>query len=451
VALAVRLQITNTQDGTAFERTFDRFPIRIGRNQLNDLQIDFPFVSQFHAVLELHGNQLMLRDLGSKNGTLQRGIGKVPPNTLVDLAKTNYEFAITTVIFQAFAQTSIDAAPSSTKRREGMVLQSVPEEPPTHPLMQAAGGALAHQFGPLYEQYRASWEQLFGAIQSSLAAVDPQARSTFCQQLAQDLPAIAGEADFKNYAFPNNAESQRALSADSSSREERVALQGLRELASWYLPAGKPVTDVDDIVGFLQNVQDTLDVFLKCFVPLRDGYKQFESQMDIKKNTRPPSGGSSQAGLSGVDRARNPSELAQQLLDWRNPSRDGSRAVESTFADLMIHQVAMLNGVMKGVKTLLAELAPQTIERALEDPKRKGTSGIQIGPFRYKQLWDLYASRYSDLADEEKEAFALIFGPQFVQAYAQFAGDAAAAAPSMSPSNEYPVIHPRPPYRPPRG
>lgn len=463
VALGLKLRITNTRDNTVTERTFDRFPVRIGRNQLNDCQLDFPFVSQFHAVLELQGQKLMLRDLGSKNGTLLRGTGRVPPNTVVDLGSTNYEFAIVTLIFQSFAINVDTAQPPAPRKRHGTVLamsmaeasnlaskasvgipdlsdqsdptavgmsppppvpgppQSMVPPPPVAP----AAGATAAPLKPLYDGYRAAWAQLYSSIHGYVNNLDPQARAILLSRMASENAALANEPDFQRLAahFGARVAPQGAVAQPAASREETVALQGLKELASWYLPLGRPVESVADVVGFLQKLQDTLDVFFKCFVPLRDGYKQFETQMDIKKTVKPPTG-LVPAGTA-VETARDPRELAQRLLDWRtDENNDGQRAVESTFADLMIHQVAMLNGVMKGVKSLLAELSPQAIERALEDPKRKGGGGIGIGPFRYKALWELYAERHSDLADEEKEAFALIFGPQFVSAYSQLAGEA---------------------------
>jgi hypothetical protein len=85
----------------------------------------------------------------------------------------------------------------------------------------------------------------------------------------------------------------------------------------------------------------------------------------------------------------------------------------------MIHQVAMLDGVMRGVKSLLQELSPQQIESLAE---RKKVGGGFFGGKNYEALWKVYAERHSDLADEEKEAFGLIFGPQFVTAYTQLSG-----------------------------
>jgi hypothetical protein len=76
---------------------------------------------------------------------------------------------------------------------------------------------------------------------------------------------------------------------------------------------------------------------------------------------------------------------------------------------------------------------------------------MQIGPFRYKTLWELYAEIYGDFAEDEKQAFMLIFGPEFVHAYSELAGDAPAAggqgapfAPHAFAQNAPPQQHPFP-------
>jgi pSer/pThr/pTyr-binding forkhead associated (FHA) protein len=61
------LHITN---GTQTTRLlFSRFPVRIGREAPSECVLDFPFVSKCHARIELHGDALVLRDAGSRNGT----------------------------------------------------------------------------------------------------------------------------------------------------------------------------------------------------------------------------------------------------------------------------------------------------------------------------------------------------------------------------------------------
>ena len=417
------VKIINTQEGTSTERRFERFPIRIGRNALNDLQIDSGYVSQFHAILQLSGDEVHLVDLGSRNGTLLPGLGRVQPNAIVDLATSNFEFAIAMTIFRV-SLVNLDVAALS--RRRGGV-HDIAEEM-TRPHGTDVGAAMVTHLKPLYDTYRQAWTRLYQEIQTTIGTYDAEMRQRFCEDLMIAHPNVAAEPDFKRLAniSPTSTPSgshQIHIEMESTGstldppREEAVALHGLKQLAQWYMPGAAPPAGVEDIIGFLQTIQDTLDVFLKCFVPLRDGYKQFEVQMDIQRVRSD--------GLrlgSSVEVAREPRELARAMLDWRRTVGDEPRIVENTFADLMTHQVAMLNGIMKGVKSLLSELAPETIERTLDDPrKNRGRSGgLQIGPFRYKQLWELYMERHGDLSSEDKEAFALIFGPQFAQAYSQF-------------------------------
>ena len=66
-------RVFDTQANQSFDKTFERFPVRIGRNQLNDLSIDRPYVSQFHAAFDIKDRQIFVRDLGSTNGTLYAG------------------------------------------------------------------------------------------------------------------------------------------------------------------------------------------------------------------------------------------------------------------------------------------------------------------------------------------------------------------------------------------
>jgi sigma-B regulation protein RsbU (phosphoserine phosphatase) len=68
------------------DRTPDTFPlgrlrITIGRSARNDLCIPDPFASRVHAEVRREGDQYILQDLGSANGTLYNGAsveGAVP-------------------------------------------------------------------------------------------------------------------------------------------------------------------------------------------------------------------------------------------------------------------------------------------------------------------------------------------------------------------------------------
>jgi type VI secretion system protein ImpI len=433
------MRVVNTQDGSVLERTFDRSPVRIGRSSLNELQIQAAFVSQYHAVIEFDGTRLQLRDLGSTNGTTLRASGRMPPNTAVDLTQQNYEFAIVSLWFQLFFVSEVAPA-KAEKKREGTILSMDVNElqkmmganaSPSAPGLAGPDRSREQiaRLQPAYDEYRASWGKLYRELFSVSNALDPASRGRLLQQMVADMAPVKNEGDFQRLASQFGVPVAPVTGAQPAqvggTREEAVALQALRDLASSFVPARGPLERVVDVVAFAQKMQDVLDVFFKCFLPLRDGHKQFTTQMDIKRTRSPKE---QMNAAKAVETAREPRELAARVLDWADPSNEGSRAIESTFAEVMVHQVAMLNGVMRGVRSLLAKLAPASIEAELGNPRRRTASGMQIGPFRYKTLWELYAEIYGDFAEDEKQAFMLIFGPEFVHAYTELSGDAPAMA-----------------------
>jgi CheY-like chemotaxis protein len=52
------------------DRTYSRFPVRIGRHPRNECQLADSHVSRFHAQIECESGGLVVRDVGSANGTL---------------------------------------------------------------------------------------------------------------------------------------------------------------------------------------------------------------------------------------------------------------------------------------------------------------------------------------------------------------------------------------------
>jgi predicted component of type VI protein secretion system len=70
------LEITVTIPGSTSNRTqtFVESPIRIGRNQLNDIPIDDPFVSEWHGMIRFDDEGISYADLGSTNGSVIEGV-----------------------------------------------------------------------------------------------------------------------------------------------------------------------------------------------------------------------------------------------------------------------------------------------------------------------------------------------------------------------------------------
>ena len=96
---------------------------------------------------------------------------------------------------------------------------------------------------------------------------------------------------------------QQGVTAEAKQRKlEQLALQGVREIARALLPNAGALEEPEDLVRFLSKLRDTIEVFLRCFIPLRDGYQQFASQMRIHQDS---------AGR--VESASDERQLAQHL------------------------------------------------------------------------------------------------------------------------------------------
>lgn len=71
--LPLVVQVERTDEHVADTLAFKKSPVRIGRNPLNDLQLDEPFISQWHAVIRFRDGRTSYVDLGSTNRTVIDG------------------------------------------------------------------------------------------------------------------------------------------------------------------------------------------------------------------------------------------------------------------------------------------------------------------------------------------------------------------------------------------
>lgn len=378
-------------DSLLGEQRLFRLPIRVGRNALADFQLRHGFVSDFHALIEDIGGRLCVRDLNSKNGVYTPAPRQVPlrlePQTSVDLAPSGFQFFL-----GAHVRVTIEFEQMSG--------------PLSARASTAAGSVLGNQAilgggGDL-----ASWPPVqAGALPPANARRHPGAFPPGSGGF-EPAPAVSRESLGARVGLASTGMLNLSL--------DQMALQGLRELADSLTP-GKGLTTTGDLARFITKLHDTVEVFCRCFIPLREGYAQFVSSLDLQKAAHQRSIMRSPSYLA-AEAAREPAELAAALLDWRDRSMDAPKAIEEIFADLMIHQVALLDGVMQGVRSLLVQLSPENIESQAGD---KQAFALDRTKARYKAIWETYCSLYDQLA-EEKQAFAHIFGTQFTDAYREY-------------------------------
>ena len=146
-----------------------------------------------------------------------------------------------------------------------------------------------------------------------------------------------------------------------------------------------------------------LGAFCEAFIGLKKGYELFGSEVGV----RPVSGN------TPLHRARSSQEVIEYLLD---PSKDPdvcARDLNAVFADMGIHDVALMEGISQSVRGILEKLDPKILDF-------KMGSGLFSGS-KAKARWNTYLESFDNLLAEDAALHAEIFGEEFARAYASVA------------------------------
>jgi type VI secretion system protein ImpI len=412
MALGLRVRYRSSDSGVHGEREVAQFPVRFGRNTMNECPIQHPQVSQFHAVVEFIDGQLGLRDLNSKNGVWTQAYGRLEPGKFLPLAAVRNEFSLGPSIFvqiEPFEQRA--HAGERLSQVQGQVLgrPSVMEElgrPPVvslPPLSFDGRGAPPVAPPPMNPWSGGSPGSIEGG--QSLPPLAPLSPSYPGQPVGEPAPNRLPRGALDAPRGVSRSTQQFAMTV------EALALMGLRELAASLVP-GATLQTTGDVARLLTKLHDTVEVFCRCFVPLRSGHEQFLSSMHLQRAANQRSVDRSRSAIE-LETARDPASVAAALLDWRNQDYDAPKVAESILADLVMHHVALVESVMRGVQALLDELSPEHIEQALAENRSPAVLG------RSRALWQSYKERHAEMASESR-TFALVFGEEFAASYREY-------------------------------
>lgn len=107
-------------------------------------------------------------------------------------------------------------------------------------------------------------------------------------------------------------------------------------------------------------------------------------------------------------------ELIEKLLFKRSRGYLGPvEAIEEAFRDIGSHQVAMVAGLRAGFEALMKQFDPAALERRFD------TAGKRGGLLKNKNAlnWEEYCEWYAELTKDPDEAYTLLFGEAFAEAY----------------------------------
>jgi hypothetical protein len=288
--MLISIKVKDSRYLREHEQWFHQFPIRIGRNSLNDLVIDDGFVSQWHGIIRGEDHRITFMDLGSTNGSSLAG-NRLPKDVAVPWPVGEY---LNLACFQLALSTS----------------------------------------APMQD--------------------DPESATRIAR--CSHPPTTVHPAD--------------------------VLAQG----------AGDDPTQLERCHRLLQGFSD-------AFVALRNGHQEFGEQVGVRPI----------AGNTPLHRARTGAELVEHLLDPTQPVDACLAELKSVFADMGIHQIAFMEGIVQSVRGLLESLD------SADQP-----SGPLARILGRRRLAD-QEQRLASLIDEDQALHAELFGESFARAYASVA------------------------------
>jgi type VI secretion system protein ImpI len=395
-------------------RSFETPTVRIGRNATNEIALDRPFVSQFHAQIDVRGTSVLVTDLGSTNGTSVNGhrltarapVHLTSPADTIQIGDLRISVSfgdehrpdpprVEPPSYRDRRALRVRIADAVTGRSETHVFESSPIRigrnnlneivlaqgfvSQWHAILRfGADGLFVMDLGSTNgtivngQRLEARTPTVLrpGGDAVQVGTISIQLDFTAPVTVAVAVPALEGDGE-ETALFFDAARWLCALRGDGVSAESRRRLQ---------------VGPAMDRVNLL------LQTFGRSYIELRNGFDQFGKEMglEVAKETTP------------LRAAQSEADVLDYLVDWE-AGNDRVEQLRRAYTDLALHQVALLNGVMAGVRELLQELSPQSA---------KGWRPFSTGDMEKKRLELLEEDRFS----------RVVFGKAFARAYFEVAG-----------------------------
>ncbi len=403
--------------------TFTNSPIRVGRNQLNDLFLSYGFVSEWHAIIRFDDTQCHYIDLDSTNGSVVNG-EKIPKNVLTPVGPSttgpSVPLGILTIVlhFSRVKPQNVRSSSSGAVARVSRIYSAVPSpilesETASFDTSAAQAGAPQHTPSPIhgmdgvllpmrhsYIAYRLAWSKMQEELTRAMHGLTPQQQQTVLRRVPSLFPDIVNEPEFQAMTGQVPRAVQVPVSAQPNSAQPNSALV---RLATAFLPSHLIPKTAQDNEKFVGRIAGVLEGFSTALVELFKGHEQFGQQMAVQTICNPTT----------LQQSSQPADVLSYLLDWSEGADGRLQELISAFADLMIHQVALINGIVDGAKGMLNTIHPDAIVRQADE-----TGGI----FRGNRYWQVFTERFNELIRDDSYITRSIFGHDFARAYAMVIG-----------------------------
>jgi hypothetical protein len=147
-----------------------------------------------------------------------------------------------------------------------------------------------------------------------------------------------------------------------------------------------------------------IGAFAEAFMGLKKGYEQFGAEVGVRPLR----------GTTRLHRARTSQEVMQYVLDPATDPDACARDLNAVFADMGIHDLALMEGISQSVRSLLAKLDPNSFDL------KTAASSLWSGG-KAKAKWSGYVDSFNNLLGDDGALHAEMFGEEFAAGYASVA------------------------------
>jgi type VI secretion system protein ImpI len=439
------LEVYVTEIGGSMQTLrFAKSPVRIGRNQLNDIPLEDPFVSEWHGAIRFDDSSIAYSDMGSTNGSVLDGkrLAKnvsAPISDLSRLVLGRRELMFARVAGEASEPVRAPPPGGFSAPAPTMFAGAAPE--PENP-WRSSEPSPSPSPSPSPDPWRASepgpgpsktigWGEPIPALKAGastpgIASPGPDAAGGQTRIGMRDeakvivqmtpIPAATSAPSGPARVERSHVEPARspqpsvsgslhgvaATSAPAVSRSYAGVAATSAPAASGSFSGVAPIPSqargVDDAT--LERQRRLLEAFAEAFVGLRKGYEQFGSEVGVRTVN----------GSTPLHRARSSSEVLAHMLSPKVDAAAVARDMKGIFADFGIHHIAMMEGITQGVRSVLQTLDPRA-------NNLEAGGGLFSGG-KHKARWNEYLERFDQLITDDEQLHIAIFGEEFAHAYA---------------------------------
>jgi len=397
--LAVSSQ-SEQAETASFERSFDQEKVRIGRQDVNEVQLRDArrLVSGRHAEICQVNGQAFLVDVGSKNGTLLNDRAVISGQEYPLHANDRITIGDFVLCFRP-GEALGGPVPAVERAATGALDQT---EETLDELLAKLHVLYWEHAGRGPEERKALFVQ---ALRSSLSGLDPASVSAVLARVAARFP----DPGYQQEWIALTAGSGEVSASSDEFFAARAAYRRLVEWAVRYLDLGevKPGTSLDPL---LDRLEKAFAVMVDGLADAVKGRSSFEREFDAE-STRIFSWKPNPIKLADSGR-----DIGAYLLDWRRAESADRAAsdLEEVFTDLALHQMGLMAGFKESLRGLLAELDPVS----LETEARNASFGVgSVRPFGAAAAWQRFKDLHRELTEEEVKTFETILGPHFIRGY----------------------------------